>query len=287
MSQRASSSGRNRARGEPSSGFTLIELLVVVAIIGILAALLLTALSNGKIQAQQTACLNNIRQVTTAGVLYLNDTQGGFPFNDPTVFNYVPGIPPMWNYALTNYGATDQVRLCPSTRPQSLTLIDVAGTADLAWVSGRGSEGAQIGSYGGNGWFTEFISIGPTALDYNGYPEFFFKNLSSVPRPAQTPLFFDQNYIATVPIETDPAATNLYTGQSDPGGALRVGMGCCTILRHGGRTANSSVPYTSGQLLPGAINMSFADGHGQLVKLPNLWNYYWHLNWNPALVKGP
>jgi hypothetical protein len=29
------------------------------------------------------------------------------------------------------------------------------------------------------------------------------------------------------------------------------------------------------------------DGHVELSKLPNLWNYYWHLNWNPALVKGP
>jgi prepilin-type processing-associated H-X9-DG protein len=63
-------------------------------------------------------------------------------------------------------------------------------------------------------------------------------------------------------------------------------MGCCTILRHGGPTAGSSVPWQSGQPLPGAINMSFTDGHGELVKLPNLWNYCWHLNWNPALVTG-
>jgi hypothetical protein len=33
--------------------------------------------------------------------------------------------------------------------------------------------------------------------------------------------------------------------------------------------------------------MCFTDGHGELAKLPKLWNYYWHLNWNPALVKGP
>jgi hypothetical protein len=63
-------------------------------------------------------------------------------------------------------------------------------------------------------------------------------------------------------------------------------MGCCTILRHGGPTASSSVPYKSGQPLPGAINMGFDDGHAELVKLKNLWSYTWHLNWNPALVKG-
>ena len=30
--------------------------------------------------------------------------------------------------------------------------------------------------------------------------------------------------------------------------------------------------------------MELADGHVELSKLPNLWNYYWHLDWNPSLV---
>jgi prepilin-type processing-associated H-X9-DG protein len=32
----------------------------------------------------------------------------------------------------------------------------------------------------------------------------------------------------------------------------------------------------SGQILPGRINMSFADNHAELVKLNDLWNYTWH-----------
>ena len=32
--------------------------------------------------------------------------------------------------------------------------------------------------------------------------------------------------------------------------------------------------------------MGFDDGHVELVKLKNLWTYTWHLNWNPAKVKG-
>lgn len=51
--------------------FTLVELLVVIAIIGILAALLLTAIAHGKRRAQQVQCASNLHQLGLALVVYL------------------------------------------------------------------------------------------------------------------------------------------------------------------------------------------------------------------------
>jgi prepilin-type N-terminal cleavage/methylation domain-containing protein len=86
-------------------GFTLIELLVVIAIIGILAGMLLPALSSAKQLALRTKCGSSERNLILALKMYANDNEDKFP---PRT------IPNAWPTELLDYYQNLRVLVCPS-----------------------------------------------------------------------------------------------------------------------------------------------------------------------------
>lgn len=75
--------------------FMLVELLVIIAILGILAAILLPAVSRAKSAAHKAVCINNQRQIDIARQLYTNDNDDFLASSD---LSHNPWF--MWSGAL-------------------------------------------------------------------------------------------------------------------------------------------------------------------------------------------
>lgn len=123
-----------------SPGFTLIELLVVIAIIAVLASLLLPTLSKAKESGRKTKCINNLRNMGLALLMYAEDSNGYIPRgNHPLWWRVL--APNLGGRTTNDYGKV-QVYLCPSypNKKQLICYVDNAWT----FSSPRDNVGSEV-----------------------------------------------------------------------------------------------------------------------------------------------
>jgi len=124
--------------------FSLVELLVTVAIIGILAALIMPALSNAKEGGRATLCQSNLHQIGMALQMYVGENKNRMPtmYDQSAGSNYQTN-PAAINVVLSNQLGSLQVLCCPSDNAQ---VFQQTGSS-YSWnnlVNGQDADHLQI-----------------------------------------------------------------------------------------------------------------------------------------------
>jgi prepilin-type N-terminal cleavage/methylation domain-containing protein/prepilin-type processing-associated H-X9-DG protein len=174
--------------------FTLIELLVVIAIIAILAALLLPALTRGKLKAQGIQCMNNHRQLCIAWRMYTDDNRDVLLFAAGHNYPYDPKVA-VWCSGTLDYSAANHSNWDPDFDIRRSPMWPYCGKnlamwrcpADKAYVVVGGERKLRIRSMNMNIYLGGFAGGTSGILPMDGY--LIYTKYSQLSRPGADKIY--------------------------------------------------------------------------------------------------
>lgn len=253
-------------------GFTLIELLVVIAIIAILAAILFPVFAQAREAARKTTCLNNLKQIGTAHIMYAQDYDETLcpSYTNPQVSGSVrpPATEPIdpqafgWADLINPYVKNMGIFTCPSNQVNKMQLRTNINPPRFYRWPGGGAAGTDAAggprpvdadySYGMNE-FSDPVPLGEGPFDYA------YRKLASIPSPASTAGIAEGRGNSPCSIRGS-------------GGAIFTGVEAQVDGRR-----HTHKQLTTGGRTDTFATVMFIDGHSKFVNLnqsvlkPNIW----------------
>jgi prepilin-type N-terminal cleavage/methylation domain-containing protein/prepilin-type processing-associated H-X9-DG protein len=229
-------------------GFTLIELLVVIAIIAILAAILFPVFTQARAKARQISCLSNVKNLSLAVLMYVDDYDGKFPLVTYSYADIVSGwgTAVEWPNNVAKYIGAPEILHCPADGNMSPTMGPCLSYA----VEGETCLGVDADEYYSGYW----SDLGGMFTCY-GRPE------ASIPEPGNTIMLQCAQIDFAIETMTDNKGVWRIRDLrvADRIIPCNIGVVC---------NADSGDKYAGGIIIHnGGTNYGFADGHAKWMKI--------------------